>query len=78
MNARLTSIGFYITCIIFFGFQSKPLMQTNNTFPTSKVVGQKSPSVQGETNPILVETEATGNKKVKQSGQFSSQTQECR
>jgi len=76
MNARLTSIGFYITCIIFFGFQSKPIIHTNNTLPTTKVVGQKAHSVQGETNPILVETEATGNKKVKQSGQFGSQTQE--
>lgn len=38
MNVRLTSVGFYTTCIIFFGFQSKPESKTssNNSLVTTE------------------------------------------
>lgn len=76
MNARLTSIGFYITCIIFFGFQSKPLIHANNTI-TPVTTAQHDPIAQNKVSNGSVEI-ITGIKKEKQTQQPVTSTQGCR
>lgn len=66
MNARLTSIGFYLTCIIFFGFQSKSNIHANNSLPAITNNGLKK-TVQSTVEPVKVGEAVTENKTIKNS-----------
>ena len=70
MNARLTSIGFYLTCIIFFGFRSKPLIHANNTLPaiTNDCLIKQA---RGKSGPVQFEQSATENKKIQYTTGYS-------
>lgn len=70
MNARLTSIGFYLTCIIFFGFQSKPFIHANNSSPaiTNDCLIKQAP---GKSGSVQSGQSATENKKIKYNTGYS-------
>lgn len=71
MNARLTSIGFYITCITFFGFQSKPLIHANNIFSSPTVADHNIKTVNDKSSPKVVEEFSIKN--IKQNSKRTSQ-----
>ena len=63
MNARLKSIGFYLTCLIFFGFQSKSDIKVNTRNPLIVIESAKSNTAGNKISPVSNEEKGLLNLK---------------